>query len=139
MAPTLTYSPANTATQIRDMVRLLVHDVHSDRPLLDDAEVDAFIVMRGRLATGEDPQTYPSAVYQIAADCCDAIQAKYASESESVLTDVGVVRSTAAGEYAKLGAKFRKMGEGSGTLAFVNPSDYKTTFVSGVDTLPLPE
>ena len=132
----LTYAAANTATQIRDMVRLLVHDTHTDKPLLDDAEVDAFIVMRGRLATGEDPQTYPSAVYAIAADCCDAIQAKFASESESVLTDIGVVRSTAAGEFAKLGKKYRKAAEGAATISFTNPKAYDVTFVPSVDTVP---
>ena len=130
-----TYSSANVGTQIRDAVRLMVHDTHSDSQKLDDAEVDRYIVLHGRTAT-EDPDTFPNAVNRIAAAVCDAIRAKFAAESKSVLTDVSLTRSTAASAYADLAEHYRKMARGGAGVSFTNPSAYSNTFVPSIDALP---
>lgn len=136
MTKELTYAAANTKTQIRDRVRLLIHDIHFDRPYLDDAEIDAMILSHGRDATAEDPDDYLGACDAIAAECCDLIVAQLAAQSDSVLTDVGIVRSNASNKYVELAKRLRSKAKTVATPSFNNPSSYGTTHVVGVDTLP---
>lgn len=116
-------------------VRSLIHDTKSDRILLQDEEITWQLARRG-LAAADDPDTNPSAVYLAAADCAETVRAKFASESEIAVTNVGVVKSTAAREFATLARALREMGSAGAGPQFANPSAYPTTHVEGVDPAP---
>lgn len=142
----LTYSPAQVGLKAHDTVRALIHDTKTDRIQLDDGEIDGMIAMRGLLATS-DPNANRAAVYLAAADCARMISAKFASESEVVLTNVGAMKSNASAAYGRLADRLEQIGSQDAAPQFldvttvatadaVNPNGYPNDWVAGVDGVP---
>ncbi len=130
------FDPTKVGVEAIQTVRSLIHDTKTDRQLLQDEEIKWQLTRRGFTTGLEDPDTNPQAVYLAAAECAEIIQAKFASESEIAITNVGVVKSTAAGEYARLARTLREKGSADAAPSFANPAAYETTFVAGVDPEP---
>lgn len=141
-----TYTVATVGTHAHDFVRLLLHDVQADRPLLADEELDAFLALRA-LTANSDPIANASACYAAAADAARSIEAKFASEAETEITDLGIVKQTAAQEYRRLAAELEAKSLTGAAPSFVDPSTftdhtamtpsgYPNDFVAGVDPVP---
>lgn len=131
-----TYTVANVGVQARDTVRSLIHDTKTDKRLLQDEEIDWQLTRRG-FATGLiDPDTNVSALYLAAAACAELVAAKFASESEIAITNVGVVKSDASRSFLALAKVLRENGASDVAGSFANPSEYCQTFVAGIDDLP---
>lgn len=140
------YALGTVQTHAHDFVRLLLHDVQNDRPLLADEELDAFLAMRALTAIS-DPLANLSACYAAAADAARSIEAKFASEAETEITDLGIVKQTAAQEYRRLAAELDAKSLTGAAPSFVDPSGfvdhtamtpsgYPNDWVAGVDPVP---
>ena len=140
------YGVGTVSTHAHDFVRLLLHDVQSDRPLLADEEIDAFLVMRG-LTANSDPLANLSACYSAAADAARSIEAKFASEAETEITDLGIVKQSAAQEYRRLATELEAKALTGAAPSFADPSlaidhtartpsGYPNDWVAGVDPVP---
>lgn len=134
-----TYVVADVGVKVQSTIRSLIHDTKTDRQLLQDEEILAQLKRRGFALATSDPTTNWPGTYLAAADCADIIAAKFASESEIAITNVGAVKSNASGSYAALARHLREQGASDAKPNFVNPSDYDITYVEGVDCLPDPE
>lgn len=140
------YTLANTSTKALDFIRLLLHDVQSDRPLLQDEEIGAFLAQRGLLLT-TDPIANSASCYDTASECARSIEAKFASEAETEITDLGIVKQSASVEYRRLANELAQKALAGVAPSFedrpaaanadaVNPSGYDNDFVAGVDPIP---
>ena len=130
----LTYALGTVGTRAHDFVRLLLKDTRVDRPLLDDAELDALLLQRG-LQPGSDPVANASACYYAAAEAAEAIQARYAQDSSIALTAEGPVKSLAASAFAQLARTLRARGDSGAVVSFAEPSEYAIDSVTGVDSV----
>lgn len=95
---TVSYTPNNATVRARDAVRLLIHDTDPDRELLDDEEVDFYLGAVGLTGTS-DPTASGNLipVRRAASAAARAIAAKFASETQTGITEVsGAARDTAA-------------------------------------------
>lgn len=132
-----TYQVTNVGVQARDTVRSLIHDTKTDKRLLQDEEIDWQLTRRGFTTGLADPDTNVPALYLAAAECAELVAAKFASESEIAITNVGMVKSTASSAFMALARMLREKGASDGGGGqFANPGEYCTTFVAGIDSLP---
>jgi hypothetical protein len=141
-----TYTLATVSTHAHDFVRLLLHDVQTDRPLLQDEELDTFLALHAVTAVS-DPIANASACYAAAADAARSIEAKFASEAETEITELGIVKQTASTEYRRLAAELDAKSLTGAVPSFLDPSTfpdmtamtpsgYPNDWVAGVDPVP---
>jgi len=132
---TWTYVLAEVGTKALPFVRRLIGDTKTDRPQLQDEEIAAQLALV-TLTVTSDPIANATACYGAAAECARMIAAKFSSESEIVLTPLGMQKSTAAAAYLAIAAALdRKVASGAG-ISFADPGTYETTWVDGVDPVP---
>lgn len=91
-------------TATLDKVRLLIGDTDSTAPELSDEEVNFFITERA------------SNIYLAAADCCDALAAKYARAYDFETDNQSFKRSQAHAAYMDMAARFRARAHGVTTV-----------------------
>jgi len=132
MATDFTYTPANVGSNARDWIRWRVGDTQGDQNRAKDAEIDAALDKFGKLLPTSDPNENAVGVTLAAAEVCRAIAASLGKSSETILTEAGAIKSTAAEFYLKLSDTLEaEISVGSGGPTFFNNKDYDPTYIEG--------
>lgn len=129
------YEPAKVGTSALHYVRIATGDTKEGRSHLPNEAIEALLKARG-VQPGDPPLDNWNAVHEAIADGHEMIAARLAQESEIVISNVGAVKSTAAGEHLRLAKLARKKVRTTGGAKFANPEPYSTIHVPSVDALP---
>lgn len=130
-----TYTLGKVKTEALHWIRWKVGATKSDRPLVQDEEIEAALHKQGR-AKDDDPIAYQEEVTRATVDVCMGIAASLGSQSEIVMTEVGPVKRAAADFYLTLAKKLQSEVSLVEDISFFNPEEYEFTYVEGVDDLP---
>jgi hypothetical protein len=98
---TFSYTITDLATSPKDQVRLMIGDVLSTEPQLQDEEIDYFITRRG-------------STYGAAAECCRALQAKFSRSVDQANGTYKTMYSQMAKAYGIKAAEYESKVASSG-------------------------
>ncbi len=130
------FEPGKIATEALHFVRARTGQTKEKRSHLSDEAIGALLTIHG-LTPDSDPIENQIAVLETVIEGHEMIAARLASESEVAITEVGVVKSTAAREHLELAARLRKqIRRGGGKPLWANVGAFGTTYVAGVDPDP---
>ena len=130
------YQPEKVGKSALHFVRLATGDTKELRSHLPNEAIEALLTARGLKPT-DSPTDNWNAVHETIADGHEMIAARLANESEVAITEVGVVKSTAASTHLRLAKIARsKVRVGAGSPIFQNPKAYGVSHVPSVDALP---
>ena len=130
------YDPSKVSTEALHFVRFRTGQTKKDRNHIDDDAIRALLEIRG-LTQDSNPVTNQIATLEAVIEAHEAIAARLAQESEVAITEVGIVKSSAASEHLKLADRLRKqIRRTGGKPLWANVAAFGTTFVAGVDPDP---
>lgn len=130
------YQPDKAGSSALHFVRLSTGDTKKSRSHLSNEAIEVLLAVRGLVPT-DDPATNWNAIHEAVADGHEMIAARLAHESEVAITEVGVVKSTAASTHLRLAKIARaKVRVGAGAPKFANPKAYGVSHVPSVDLVP---
>ncbi len=136
MTTAFNFDPSKIATEALHFVRFRTGQTQAARNHLSDDAIRALLSIRG-LTQESDPIENQVATLEVVIEGHEAIAARLAQESEVAITEVGVVKSSAAAEHLKLADRLRtQLRRTGGKPLFANPGAFGTTFVAGVDPDP---
>lgn len=92
----MTWSYSASSTLARDTVRLLIGDTNPEDQLLQDEEIDRFLLMNS------------SDLLLAAADCAEALAARFAQAVVAAVGDYGTNLAVKSSNYFRLAARLRE-------------------------------
>lgn len=129
------YESGSVISEALHWIRSAIADKRADRAFLDDGQIAAALAEYG-LAVDSDPIANRYGVHMAAADCAEMIAAELGQQSQIALTELGTVKSTAAGEYRTTAKLLRKKVTSSSGVSFAHPESFAPNHVWDVDDAP---